>query len=160
MEQHVFSVEAALPDDVDAILNQEEWPSDDSGDDDYDPDRIDNDDVSRVCSADKSSDDDNDDANSNYSLLSLDDEVLDDDESCKIIRNTGLESTSGSGSGTDCEFVSGRRQRRSVDYRKLYDVSTTYMLFFFKVGIIVLRICNILLFYRKCSGKMHLQMNK
>ncbi|XP_076932907.1 pathogenesis-related homeodomain protein-like [Bidens hawaiensis] len=118
--QDVFSVEATLPDDGDTVLNQEEWPSDDSGDDGYDPDRIDND-VSRVFSADKSSDDDNDDANSNYSLLSLDDEVLDDDESCKIIRNTGLESTSGSGSGTDCEFVSGRRQRRSVDYRKLYD---------------------------------------
>ncbi|KAI7733759.1 hypothetical protein M8C21_014024, partial [Ambrosia artemisiifolia] len=128
--QDIFKVEATLPDGGDTILNQEEWPSDDSGDDDYDPDRIEKHENScsnsRVCSEGESSDDDG--VSSSYSSLSLDDEVL-DDESCKIIRNTGLESTStdfiglgsGSGSGSDCEFVSGRRQRQSVDYRKLYD---------------------------------------
>ncbi|KAI3754717.1 hypothetical protein L1987_54506 [Smallanthus sonchifolius] len=127
--QDIFKVEATLPEGGDTILNQEEWPSDDSGDDDYDPDRIEKQENScsnsRVCSADESSDDDSD-ASGSYSLLSLDDEVL-DDESCKLIRNTDLESTStdfiglDSGSGSDCEFVTGRRQRRSVDYRKLYD---------------------------------------
>ncbi|KAM0036650.1 putative transcription factor homeobox-WOX family [Helianthus debilis subsp. tardiflorus] len=128
--QDIFKDEATLPDGGDTILNQEEWPSDDSGDDDYDPDRIEKHENScsnsRACSAGESSDDSA--VSSSYSSLSLDDEVL-DDQSCKIIRNSGLESTStdfiglgsGSGSGSDCEFVSGRRQRRSVDYRKLYD---------------------------------------
>ncbi|KAK1430177.1 hypothetical protein QVD17_12732 [Tagetes erecta] len=125
--QDIFKVEATLPDGGDTILNQEEWPSDDSGDVDYDPNRIEKHENScnnsRGCSAGESSDDDSN-VSSSYSLLSLEDEVL-DDESCKLIGNTALESTStdfvGLGSGSDSEFVSGRRQRRSVDYRKLYD---------------------------------------
>lgn len=141
MKQDIFKVEATLPDDGDTILNQEEWPSDDSGDVDYNPDRIEKHENScsnsRGYSAGESSDDDSN-VSSRYSLLSLEDEVL-DDESCKLIGNTALESTStdfvglGSGSGSDCELVSGRRQRRSVDYRKLYDVSTKSMCFFFLI---------------------------
>ncbi|KAI3701713.1 hypothetical protein L6452_26987 [Arctium lappa] len=125
--QEIFKVEATLPDGGNTVLNQEEWPSDDSGDDDYDPDRVEKSDssCSRVCSEGESCDDD---ASSSYSLQSLDDKAL-DDESHKLRRNMCLESTSadfigavsGSGSGSDCEFVSGRRQRQAVDYRKLYD---------------------------------------
>ncbi|KAK9076832.1 hypothetical protein SSX86_005166 [Deinandra increscens subsp. villosa] len=123
--QDIFKVEASLPDGGDTILNQEEWPSDDSGDDDYDPDRVEKHEnscsQSRVGSAGESSDDAYD-VSSSYSLQSLDDEVF-DDESCKPVSTStdliGL--GSGSGSGSDCGFVSGRRQRQSVDYRKLYD---------------------------------------
>ncbi|KAL8223064.1 hypothetical protein R6Q57_020463 [Mikania cordata] len=125
--QDIFKIEATLPDGGDTILNQEDWPSDDSGDDDYDPDRVETHEHScsnsRAGSVGESSNDDYD-VSSSYSLLSLDDEVL-DDESGKLVRNMHLESTStgfiGPGSGSDCEFVSGRRQRQSVDYRKLYD---------------------------------------
>lgn len=123
--QEIFKVETTLPDSGNTVLNQEEWPSDDSGDDDYDPDRVEKHDssCSRVCSEGESCDDD---ASSRYSLQSLDDKAL-DDESQKLRRNMDLESTSAdyngavSGSGSDCEFVSGRRQRQAVDYRKLYD---------------------------------------
>lgn len=125
--QEIFKVEASLPVGGDTLLNQEEWPSDDSGDDDYDPDRVEkcvnSCSDSRVCSESESS---KDDVSSSYSLQSLDEEVL-DDESRKSTGNMGLESTStdfvgrGSGSGSDCDVLSGRRQRRSVDYRKLYD---------------------------------------
>nr|GEU88187.1 pathogenesis-related homeodomain protein isoform X1 [Tanacetum cinerariifolium] len=125
--QEIFKVEATLPDDGDTILNQEDWPSDESGDDDYDPDRVEKRENScsndQVCSDGGSS---NDDATSNYSLQSLEDEDL-DDESLKLSITMGLESTSadvigqGSGSGSDVDFMSGRRQRQSVDYRKLYD---------------------------------------
>ncbi|PWA40961.1 Homeodomain-like protein [Artemisia annua] len=127
LKQEIFKVEATLPDDGDTILNQEDWPSDESGDDDYDPDRVEKRENScsnsQVCSDGESS---NDDATSNYSLQSLDDEDL-DDESLKLSITMGLESTSadvigqGSGSGSDGDFMSGRRQRQSVDYRKLYD---------------------------------------
>ncbi|XP_024960402.1 pathogenesis-related homeodomain protein isoform X2 [Cynara cardunculus var. scolymus] len=122
-EHEIFKVEATLPDGGNTLLNQEEWPSDDSGDDDYDPDRVEKRDssCSRVCSEGESCDDD---ASSSYSLQSLDVKAL-DDESQKL--DMGLESISAdligavSGSGSDCEFVSGRRQRQAVDYRKLYD---------------------------------------
>lgn len=123
--QEIFKIEATLPDGGDTLLNQEEWPSDESGDDDYDPERAEKRDSG--CSGESS---DDNDASSSYSFQSLEDEVL-DDEYLKLGRNKGLESTStdfigpgpgsGSGSGSDCELVSGRRQRRSVDYRKLYD---------------------------------------
>ncbi|KAJ9550733.1 hypothetical protein OSB04_014778 [Centaurea solstitialis] len=124
--QEIFKVEATLPDGGNTLLNQEEWPSDDSGDDDYDPYRVEKRDssCSRVCSEGESCDDD--DASSSYSLHSLDDTAL-EDESQKLRRNTGHESTSAdligavSGSGSDCDFVGGRRQRQAVDYRKLYD---------------------------------------
>lgn len=134
LKQDIFKVEATLPEDGDTLLNQEEWPSDDSGDDDYDPDRVEKRENScsnnGVCSEGESSDDD--DASSSYSLQSLV-EVVPDDESMKLNGNMGLESTStdfigqGSGSDSDSEFVSGRRQRQSVDYRKLYDVSTIFI---------------------------------
>ncbi|XP_071726912.1 pathogenesis-related homeodomain protein-like, partial [Rutidosis leptorrhynchoides] len=124
--QEIFKVEASLPDGGDTLLNQEEWPSDDSGDDDYDPDRIEKSvnscSNSGVCTENESS---VDDVSSSCSLPSLDEEVF-DDESRKSSGNMGLESNSnficrGSGSGSDCDVLSGRRQHRSVDYRKLYD---------------------------------------
>lgn len=131
--QEVFKVEATLPDGGETVLNQEDWPSDDSGDDDYDPERVEKHESScsnsKVCSEGESSDDDDDDDGiSNYSFISLDDEIPYDES--RDLRNIGIEGTSadfigmggsGSGSGSDFELVSGRRQRRAVDYRKLYD---------------------------------------
>lgn len=96
MEQDVFKEEAAFPDGANAFLNpDEEWPSDDSEDDDYNPER-----KEKSCSISGAGSDDNmsdDELSSNSSVAS--------DES------------------TDAEIICGRRQRRDVDYKKLYDVS-------------------------------------
>lgn len=121
--QEVFKVEATLPDNGETVLNQEDWPSDDSGDDDYDPDRVEKHESgcsnsnSKHCSEGESSYD----SDSNYSFMSLDDKLPDDDSRELKIPIPGREGNSGSGSGSDFELVSGRRQRRAVDYRKLYD---------------------------------------
>ncbi|KAF3452738.1 hypothetical protein FNV43_RR03171 [Rhamnella rubrinervis] len=92
--QDVFKEEAAFPDGANALLNpDEEWPSDDSEDDDYNPERKEN-----SCSISGAGSDDNmsdDELSSNSSVAS--------DES------------------TDAEIICGRRQRRDVDYKKLYD---------------------------------------
>lgn len=92
--EDVFREEAAFPEDGNASLNpDDEWPSDDSADENYDPGRGEN----------GSSDDGTgtDDSASDYEYLS----------------NGSI----GSDDSTDAEILSGRRQRRDVDYRKLYD---------------------------------------
>ncbi|KAM0963587.1 hypothetical protein ACFX1T_022607 [Malus domestica] len=92
--QDVFKEEAAFPDGENSLLNpDEEWPSDDSEDDDYKPERNVN-----SCSISRGGSDDN-----------VSEEELSTDVSV------------GSDESTDGEIVSGRRQRRSVDYKKLYD---------------------------------------
>ncbi|KAL6191770.1 hypothetical protein ACLB2K_038159 [Fragaria x ananassa] len=92
--QDVFKEEAAFPDGGNLLLNpDEEWPSDESDDDDYNPDRnVNSCSVSREGSDDNASDDE----------LSTDGSI-------------------GSDESTDGDIVSGRRQRSSVDYKKLYD---------------------------------------
>ena len=86
------------------MLNpDEEWPSDDSEDDDYKPEGNVN-----SCNISRGGSDDN-----------VSEEELSTDVSV------------GSDESTDGEIVSGRRQRRSVDYKKLYDVSIPAQIFRF-----------------------------
>lgn len=92
--EDVFKEEAALPEDGNAALNpDDEWPSDDSADDDYDPERGEN--SSSIGGAET----DNNASDVEYS-------------------SNGIV---GSDDSSDAEILCGRRQRRDVDYRKLYD---------------------------------------
>lgn len=123
--QDIFREEATLPD-GEVALDEQEWPSDDSEDDDYDPDKIDNsENLTRVGPES----DDSDEVSSSTSLWSLEDEVLSEPETLLASRskdklnsyidtnNIGIDT----GDTADCEILSGPRQRRAVDYRKLYD---------------------------------------
>lgn len=123
--QEIFKEEAALPDGGGAFLDPEqEWPSDDSEDDDYDPEKIEN-----SCSYSRagSEADDLDDASSSSSLWSLEDEVFSESgrpsKKHKDGQNASFESSIGvdSDETTDCEVLSGPRLRKAVDYKKLYD---------------------------------------
>ncbi|KAB2600058.1 pathogenesis-related homeodomain protein-like [Pyrus ussuriensis x Pyrus communis] len=90
--QDVFKEEAAFPHGKNSLLNpDEEWPSDDSEDDDYNPERNEN-----SCSRGGSND------------------IASEEEFSTDV-------SVGSDVSTDGEIVSGRRQKRSVDYKKLYD---------------------------------------
>ncbi|PON74145.1 Octamer-binding transcription factor [Parasponia andersonii] len=92
--EDVFEEEAALPEDGNASLHpDDEWPSDDSEDDDYNPERREN-----SCSIGGAGTDDNE-SEDEFSFTS----------------------SIGSDESMDAEIVYGRRQRREVDYRKLYD---------------------------------------
>ncbi|CAN6552071.1 unnamed protein product [Malus baccata var. baccata] len=92
--QDVFKEEATFPHGKNSLLNpDEEWPSDDSEDDDYNPERNEN-----SCSISRGGSDD---------IAS--EEELSTDVSV------------GSDVSTDGEIVSSRRQKKSVDYKKLYD---------------------------------------
>ncbi|XP_059634589.1 pathogenesis-related homeodomain protein isoform X2 [Cornus florida] len=122
--QDIFKDEAALPDGGGALMDPEqEWPSEDSEDDDYDPERIEN---SCSCNRAGSEGDVSDDASSSSSSWSLEDEVFSESgRSAK--RSKGLQNSSAeliigvdSDETTDCEITHGRRQRIAVDYKKLY----------------------------------------
>ncbi|KAB1204292.1 Pathogenesis-related homeodomain protein [Morella rubra] len=117
--QDVFKEEAAFPDGGNAILDPgEEWPSDDSNDDDYDPERRENSSTRSGAETDEFL---SDDISSSTSLSwSLDAEFFSGKEGmgCENhFANTSLDSDE----STDGEIISGPRQRRAVDYRKLYD---------------------------------------
>ncbi|XP_028774099.1 pathogenesis-related homeodomain protein-like [Neltuma alba] len=116
--QDVFKEEASIPEGDISLLNPgEEWPSDDSDDDDYNPERredshnISADDIDGVAA---------DDSSSSTSLWNSDDgcspgtgkESIDHEF---FSRNNCVDSDE---SG---EIACGRRQRKAVDYKKLYD---------------------------------------
>ncbi|XP_047975296.1 pathogenesis-related homeodomain protein-like isoform X3 [Salvia hispanica] len=116
--QDVFKEEAELPDGVNSVLFQEEeWPSDDSADDDYDPDR-------NECSCSGNMSTSKSDA-SQYSssfLGSLEDE----DERFEVRSNRSFdENLESIGADTDeihnGGVVSHPRQRPAVDYIELYN---------------------------------------
>ena len=107
------------------LLNQEEeWPSDDSEDDDYDPERREN-----IMSGAGTDDDASDDtSNSTRLSWSSDGEVFSGSRRWEVdgldFRNNSIYSSLDSDETSDGEVICGRRQRRAVDYKKLYNVST------------------------------------
>ncbi|XP_022731937.1 pathogenesis-related homeodomain protein isoform X2 [Durio zibethinus] len=113
--QDIFKDEAAFPDDAIASLNPEEdWPSDDSEDDDYDPDRREN---SCRIGGTATDGDESEDTDSSISLSwSVDGEDFSGSGRCEN-HDSGADSSETS----DGEIICGRRRRRAVDYKKLYD---------------------------------------
>ncbi|XP_052309640.1 pathogenesis-related homeodomain protein isoform X5 [Populus trichocarpa] len=120
--QDIFTEEAAIPDAGNVLLNpEEEWPSDDSEDDNYDPERRDN-----IMSEAGTDDDASDDISSSTSLgWSSDGEVFLGSRRWEMhgldFRNNSIYSSLDSDETSDGEIVCGRRQRRAIDYKKLYD---------------------------------------
>ncbi|KAG7966085.1 hypothetical protein I3843_08G032600 [Carya illinoinensis] len=117
--QDLFKEAAAFPDGGNAILDpEEEWPSDDSDDDDYNPDRREN---SSMISGAETDDNVSDDISISTSLSwSLDGELFSGKEGMGCgnhFANASLDSEE----STDGEIICGPRQRRAVDYKKLYD---------------------------------------
>lgn len=99
---------------------EEEWPSDDSEDDDYDPERREN---SCSCSYSGAATGgvESDDTDSSTSLSwSVDGQETSRSGRCD---NQPLDSGVDSYETSDGEIICGRRRRRAVDYKKLYDVS-------------------------------------
>nr|TKR85271.1 hypothetical protein D5086_0000249370 [Populus alba] len=110
--QDIFKEEAAVPDGGNMLLNpEEEWPSDDSEDDDYDPERREN-----IMSGAGTDDDASDDTSNSTRLRSRRWEVDGLD-----FRNNSIYSSLDSDETSDGEIICGRRQRRAVDYKKLYN---------------------------------------
>ncbi|KAI4335360.1 hypothetical protein L6164_014012 [Bauhinia variegata] len=112
--QDVFKEEAAFPDGDTALLNpEEEWPSDDSEDDDYNPEkREDNHSISTEDTDDVASDD----LSNSPCSWSLEGDFSVGKEA------TGHEAVNSCiDSDESGEIACGRRQRKAVDYKKLYD---------------------------------------
>ncbi|XP_027336657.1 pathogenesis-related homeodomain protein [Abrus precatorius] len=114
--QDVFKEEASMPDGDIALLNPvEEWPSDDPEDDDYNPERKED-----SHSINMEGDDENasDDLSSSSSPWSLNGESSPVDDS---VNHEYYSVNSCLYSDKLGEIAFGRRQRRAVDYKKLYD---------------------------------------
>ncbi|XP_027072537.1 pathogenesis-related homeodomain protein [Coffea arabica] len=119
--QDIFKEEAALLDGKESLLcPEEEWPSDDSEDVDYDPEGRE---FHSPNSMSGSGSDSSVDASSSNSLSSIEDDVLllserlDKRHMVSEGNIAGVESDE----ATDCEVLSGPRQRKAVDYIKLHD---------------------------------------
>lgn len=123
MDKDIFNEEASLPIGSEAALNNEvDWPSDDSEDGDYDPETKENSvGSSRRSISDGGGGDNDGEGDSSSVSLASDGEALstgswEGDSNMRELCETSNE-----------EAVSGPRQRRTVDYTKLYHVSTTSM---------------------------------
>ncbi|WCJ42273.1 Pathogenesis-related homeodomain protein [Euphorbia peplus] len=120
--QDIFKEAAVVPDGGNILLNpEEEWPSDDSEDSDYDPEGREN-----SMSGAGTGDDASGDASSSTSLgWSSDGEVFSGSRKCQMknadLTNQSIYSSLDSDESSDGEIMYGRRQRRAVDYRKLHD---------------------------------------
>lgn len=117
--QDVFREATTPPDGENASLDPEEdWPSDDPEDDDYDPEINE-----KVCSRSGMEESMSDDASSSSGLFWSSDEAsslsgIKKHDKANIfgsIINVNTDDTS------DIEIMNGRRQRGDVDYKKLYD---------------------------------------
>lgn len=125
------------PDENASLNPEDEWPSDESDDDDYDPETNE---LSCSFSRTSTEDDMADEASSSSSFFWTSDEeaylqskrLFENDGSPKRgfyhSRNKGkdfdrINLVGSSAETTDHEIRSRRRQRRNVDYKKLHDVS-------------------------------------
>ncbi|KAL1813901.1 hypothetical protein ACET3Z_023966 [Daucus carota] len=117
--QDIFKEEAALPDGGGSILDPEQdFPSDDSEDDDFDPENSEN------CSCSHSragSEDEASGATSSYSSLCLPEGDLFSEFGALEERTWKTNFGADSNETSDCEIIGGRRQRKEVNYQKLYD---------------------------------------
>ncbi|KAG4942517.1 hypothetical protein JHK85_047163 [Glycine max] len=113
--QDVFKEEAAIPDGETALLNpEEEWPSDDSEDDDYDPERKED---SHNIHTEGANDSASEDLTSSTSLCSSDGESSPVDG----VSHEYFSVKSSIDSDESEDKACGCRQRKAVDYKKLYD---------------------------------------
>ncbi|XP_019442565.1 PREDICTED: pathogenesis-related homeodomain protein-like isoform X2 [Lupinus angustifolius] len=115
--QDVFKDEAAMPDGDTALPNPgEEWPSDDSEDEDYNPERREGN--HNINNTEGTDDDASDDVSSSASLWSYDSECSPVDER---VNHEYFSVNSSIDSDESKEKACGRRHRKAVDYKKLYD---------------------------------------
>ncbi|KAE9604717.1 putative transcription factor homeobox-WOX family [Lupinus albus] len=114
--QDVFKEEAALPDGDNVLLNQEEeLPSDDPDDDDYNPERREDNLSTNVEGTDDNASFDSSSSTSVWSLnseCSLVDEAV-GREYCSVNRCIDSDDSG--------KITCGHRQRKAVDYKKLHD---------------------------------------
>uniref|UniRef100_M1CSX0 Homeobox domain-containing protein n=1 Tax=Solanum tuberosum TaxID=4113 RepID=M1CSX0_SOLTU len=120
---NIFKEEALLPEGEESLLcPEQDWPSDDSEDDDYDPEKV----ANSHSSTDSFESGSSSEASSGSMLGSLEDELLaltgkledgsgGKDYLSEQIAGSDYEET------TDFEVLSGPRQRKAVDYIKLND---------------------------------------
>ncbi|CAJ1941765.1 unnamed protein product [Sphenostylis stenocarpa] len=113
--QDVFKEEAAIPDGETALMNpEEEWPSDDSEDDDYDPERKED---SQNINMEGTNDSSSDDFSSSTSLCYSGGEYspVDGVSHEYFFVNSSIDSDEYE------DKACGRRHRKAVDYKQLYD---------------------------------------
>ncbi|KAL6523665.1 hypothetical protein OROGR_017268 [Orobanche gracilis] len=114
--EDVFKEEAALPDGDNALLNQEEeLPSDDPDDDDYNPERRED---SHYANVEGTDDNASFDSSSSTSVWSLNGECSLVDEG---INHEYFSVNSCLDSDDSGKVACGRRQCKAVDYKKLHD---------------------------------------
>lgn len=126
MDKDIFKEEASLPIGSEATLkNEADWPSDDSKDDDYDPEMREN----------------GGGSSSNVSGGGIGDNDGESISTSLSLSSDGVALSTGSWEGhgfsnmveqcetSNEETLCGPRKRRTVDYTKLYYVSTTSMVF-------------------------------
>ncbi|CAI9099278.1 OLC1v1036066C1 [Oldenlandia corymbosa var. corymbosa] len=118
--QDIFKEEANLNDGKESMLCQEQdWPSDDSEDVDYDPESKE---YSCTNSMTGNESDSSGSGSSSCSLRSLQDDILFLSEKLdNSIRGSEDKSTEIDSDGTDCDILCGPRTRKAVDYIKLHD---------------------------------------
>ena len=127
-----------MPDGGGSILDPEQdFPSDDSEDDDFDPENSEN------CSCSHSragSEDEASGATSSYSSLCLPEGDLFSEFGALDERTWKTNFGADSNETSDCEIIGGRRQRKEVNYQKLYDVSVYKSSLMFKKSVLVIEV--------------------
>lgn len=120
--ENIFKEEALLPEGEESLLRPEQdWPSDDSEDDDYDPEKV----ANSHSSTDSFESDSSSEASSGSMFGSLEDELLaltgKTEDGIGGKDNLSEQIGSDYEETTDFEVISGPRQRKAVDYIKLND---------------------------------------